>query len=324
MHDGLPPAAIATSALVKRFGEKEALAGLDLSIPSGCVYGVLGPNGAGKTTAVRVLSTLVRPDSGEATVLGHDVVREADRVRSRIAVTGQSASLDEDLHGRENLLLLGRLLGFDSRLTAERADQVLNAFDLQDAGGRKVSTYSGGMRRRLDIGASLLSTPDLLFLDEPTTGLDPRSRNQVWQLIRLIVDNGTTVVLTTQYMEEANHLADRIVVIDSGRAIAEGTPSELKSSVGAGSICLRLAEVKDAERAEEILLQRFGSVSLSDHDSRLLTSRSQQPTSTQTANDAASVLAELTRDGIALEDFSLGQPSLDEVFMALTQRKEAA
>jgi daunorubicin/doxorubicin transport system ATP-binding protein len=217
--------AIETTDLVKSFGDNRAVDGVDLAVPAGTVYGVLGPNGAGKTTVVRMLATLLRPDGGSARVFGHDVVREADAVRTRVSLTGQYASVDEDLTGAENLVLLCRLLGYRKPAAQARAAQQLEAFGLTEAAGRQVKKYSGGMRRRLDIAASILNTPDLLFLDEPTTGLDPRSRNQVWDIIRVVVANGTTVLLTTQYLDEADRLAARIAVIDHGKVIAEGTPA---------------------------------------------------------------------------------------------------
>jgi ABC-2 type transport system ATP-binding protein len=209
--------AIEASGLVKQFGDTRAVGGVDLSVRLGAVYGFLGPNGAGKTTTIRMLATLLEPDAGTARVLGHDVVRDADAVRRRVSLTGQFASVDEELTGCENLVLLGRLLGYPRPRTRARADELLDAFGLGEAGKRQVKTYSGGMRRRLDIAASLVVTPELMFLDEPTTGLDPRSRNQVWEIIRALVADGTTVLLTTQYLEEADQLADRIAVIDDGR-----------------------------------------------------------------------------------------------------------
>jgi daunorubicin/doxorubicin transport system ATP-binding protein len=227
--------AVEASGLARSFGRTRAVDGVDLSVPNGSVYGLLGPNGAGKTTTTRMLATLLRPDAGTARVLGHDIVREADAVRGRVSLTGQYASLDEDLTGRENLIFIARLLGYRRRRAKERAAQLLEAFGLAEAATRSVRTYSGGMRRRLDIAASLVVTPELLFLDEPSTGLDPRSRNQVWQIVRALAAGGTTVLLTTQYLDEADQLADRIAVIDRGKVIAEGTPVELKDSLGAGS-----------------------------------------------------------------------------------------
>src|ERR687898_2559633 len=232
--------AIEASGLVKTFGETQAVDGVDLAVPRGSVYGVLGPNGAGKTTTIRMLATLLRPDSGTARVLGHDIVDEADAVRGRMTLTGQLASVDEDLTGRENLILLARLLGFGRASARKRAAELLEAFDLTDAAGRQVKNYSGGMRRRLDIAASIVVTPELMFLDEPTTGLDPRSRNQVWALIRQFAAQGTTILLCTQYLDEADQLADGIAVIDRGKVIAEGTPGQLKASVGSGALHVRL------------------------------------------------------------------------------------
>src|SRR5215216_5368860 len=222
--------AIEASGLRKAFGATRAVDGVDLAVPRGAVYGVLGPNGAGKTTTIRMLATLLRPDAGSAHVLGHDIVAEADAVRGLVSLTGQLASVDEDLTGRENLILLARLLGLRRADARTRATELLEAFELGDAAGRLVKHYSGGMRRRLDIAASIVVTPQLMFLDEPTTGLDPRSRNQVWDIVRAIAAEGTTVLLTTQYLEEADRLAGRLAVIDHGKLIAEGTSRELKRS----------------------------------------------------------------------------------------------
>ncbi|MFI7424047.1 ATP-binding cassette domain-containing protein [Nonomuraea sp. NPDC049684] len=311
--------AIQTSGLVKVFGDNRAVDGLDLEVPAGTVYGVLGPNGAGKTTAVRMLATLLRPDGGEATVFGHDVVREADAVRSRVSLTGQYASVDEDMTGAENLILLGRLLGHRKPAARERAAQLLEAFGLTEAAGRQVKTYSGGMRRRIDIAASILNTPDLLFLDEPTTGLDPRSRNQVWDIVRIVVAHGTTVLLTTQYLEEADRLAGRIAVIDHGRVIAEGTPGELKSSVGAGSVHVRLRDPATRPEAERLLSQILDAPVYLDADPVSLTARiTGHGREAAAAEQASRALGRLAEAGIVVDDFSLGQPSLDEVFLALT------
>jgi daunorubicin/doxorubicin transport system ATP-binding protein len=306
--------AIETKGLVKTFGETRAVDGIDLTVPAGTVYGVLGTNGAGKTTEVKVLATLLRPDGGEARVFGHDVLREADAVRGRVSLTGQYASVDEDLTGTENLVLLGRLLGHRKRRAAERAEQLLAAFGLAEAGGKQVKNYSGGMRRRIDIAASILNTPDLLFLDEPTTGLDPRSRNQVWDIVRAVVAQGTTVLLTTQYLDEADQLASRIAVIDKGRVIAEGTKGELKASVGVGTVHVRLREAGQRLEAQTVLTKALDAHVTLDADPVALTAR----LSSTAAEQAARALSELAHYGITVDNFSLGQPSLDEVFLALT------
>jgi ABC-2 type transport system ATP-binding protein len=276
------------------------------------VYGLLGPNGAGKTTTIRMLATLLRPDAGTARVFGHDVVREADAVRSRVSLTGQFASVDEDLTGFENLVLLARLLGYSRRQARERASELLDAFGLSEAAARQVKNYSGGMRRRLDIAASIVVTPDLMFLDEPTAGLDPRSRHQVWEIVRALVAGGTTVLLTTQYLDEADQLADRIAVIDHGRVIAEGTSGELKASVGSGALHVRLRDPEDRPEAERVLSQALGVAVRLDSDPAALSARVSDP------ERVAQALAELSRSGVAVTDFALGQPSLDEVFLALT------
>ncbi|MGA5383062.1 ATP-binding cassette domain-containing protein [Streptomyces pseudogriseolus] len=310
--------AIETAGLVKTFSETRAVDGVDLAVPTGTVYGVLGPNGAGKTTTVKMLATLLRPDGGVAQVFGHDVVREADAVRSRVSLTGQYASVDEDLTGTENLVLLGRLLGHRKPDARERAAQLLEAFGLTEAAGKQVKQYSGGMRRRIDIAASILNTPDLLFLDEPTTGLDPRSRNQVWDIVRAVVAQGTTVLLTTQYLDEADQLASRIAVIDKGRVIAEGTKGELKASVGAGSVHVRLRDPERRADAERLLRDLLLAEVQLEPDPVALTARLNAATSDTAADQAARALTELSRAGVTVDNFSLGQPSLDEVFLALT------
>ena len=311
--------AIETSGLVKTFGKTRAVDGVDLAVPAGTVYGVLGPNGAGKTTAVKMLATLLRPDGGEARVFGHDVVREADAVRSRVSLTGQYASVDEDLTGTENLVLIARLLGHRKPKARERSAHLLEAFGLTDAADRQVKNYSGGMRRRIDIAASILKTPDVLFLDEPTTGLDPRSRNQVWDIVRVIVAQGTTVMLTTQYLDEADQLASRIAVIDRGKVIAEGTPGELKASVGAGSIHVRLRDGAQRESALRVLTTVLGTGVQLDADPVALTAQLSGEDSDRVAAEQASrALAELAAAGITVDNFALGQPTLDEVFLALT------
>ena len=308
-----PTLAIEASGLVKAFGEVRAVDGVDLAVPAGGVYGFLGPNGAGKTTAIRTLATLLRPDGGEARVFGHDIVREPDAVRSRVSLTGQFASVDEELTGAENLVLLGRLLGFSRGQARERAGELLDAFGLAEAGDRLVKTYSGGMQRRLDIAASIVATPELIFLDEPTTGLDPRSRNQVWEIVRALVAQGTTVLLTTQYLDEADRLADRIAVIDHGRIIAEGTSRELKASVGSGAVHVRLNDPEQRPEAQRLLTQALGVPVHLESDPVAVSARVGDA-----AETVAHALAELARAGVAVTDFSLGQPSLDEVFLALT------
>ncbi|MBD3547055.1 ATP-binding cassette domain-containing protein [Streptomyces sp. JV180] len=317
--------AIETTGLVKVFGENRAVDGIDLAVPTGTVYGVLGPNGAGKTTAVRMLATLLRPDGGTARVFGKDVVKDADAVRSRVSLTGQYASVDEDLTGSENLILLGRLLGHSKPAARNRADQLLDGFGLSDAAGRQVKNYSGGMRRRIDIAASILNTPDVLFLDEPTTGLDPRSRNQVWDIVRAVVAHGTTVLLTTQYLDEADQLASRIAVIDHGRVIAEGTKGELKASVGAGTVHVRLREAGQRAEAQKVLALALNTDVQTEADPVALTARMEGQSSDRgAAEQAGRALAELARCGITVDNFSLGQPSLDEVFLALTDKKGVA
>jgi ABC-2 type transport system ATP-binding protein len=303
--------AIEASGLMKSFGSVRAVDGVDLAVRSGSVYGVLGPNGAGKTTTIRMLATLLRPDAGSARVLGHDIVQEADAVRGLVSLTGQLASVDEDLSGRENLILLGRLLGLKRTHAKTRAGELLEAFGLADAAGRLVKHYSGGMRRRLDIAASLVVTPQLMFLDEPTTGLDPRSRNQVWDIIRALVAEGTTILLCTQYLDEADNLADGIAVIDHGRVIAEGTPGQLKASVGSGALHVRLLDPEQRPEAERVLERELGSVHLEPDPAALSASCAD-------ADRAAEAVAALSRSSVRIGSFSLGQPTLDEVFLALT------
>ena len=304
--------AIEASGLRKSFGDTRAVCGVDLAVRRGSVYGILGPNGAGKTTTIRMLATLLRPDEGEARVLGHDVVREAREVRRLVSLTGQLASVDEDLTGRENLILIGRLLGYGRDQARRRADDLLEAFGIADAAGRLVKNYSGGMRRRLDIAASLVVTPELMFLDEPTTGLDPRSRNQVWDIVRALSGAGTTVLLCTQYLDEADQLADGIAVIDQGKVIAEGTPAQLKASVGSGTLRIRLLDPEKRQLAEPILARAFNCEVHFEADPAALSAPC------GSADQAAEVVGELTRQGIEVANFSLGQPSLDEVFLALT------
>jgi ABC-2 type transport system ATP-binding protein len=304
--------AIETTALVKTFGKTRAVDGVDLGIRSGSVYGLLGPNGAGKTTIIRVLTTLLKPSGGRALVLGHDVSREAAVVRQKISLTGQYASVDEDLTGHENLVLVSRLMGLSWRDAKLRATELLEAFGLADAAGKQVRTYSGGMRRRIDIAASLVTRPEILFLDEPTTGLDPRSRNQVWDLVRNIAADGTTVLLTTQYLEEADRLAERMAVIDHGRVIAEGTSRDLKASVGSNTLHFHLRDPAQRTEAHRLIAGALGNGVLPATDPSAFSIK------VADAAMAADLLGTLARAGIAVTDFSIGAPSLDDVFFALT------
>ncbi|MGK5630691.1 ATP-binding cassette domain-containing protein [Streptomyces sp. URMC 123] len=302
--------AIRAEGLVKRFKETQALAGVDLAARTGTVLGLLGPNGAGKTTAVRIFATLLRPDGGRAEVAGHDVVREAGKVRSVIGLTGQYAAVDENLTGTENLLMIGRLLGMPRGDARSRAAELLERFQLSDASGRAAKTYSGGMRRRLDLAASLVGRPQILFLDEPTTGLDPHSRGELWDMLRGLVAEGVTALLTTQYLNEADQLADRIVVIDKGRVIAEGTPDELKSAVGGQVLQLRPVRAADLPRAHALVAEAAGPQTQIEGEEI-----------TVPVNDPALmpvVVRRLDQDGIAVGELTLRRSSLDEVFLALT------
>jgi ABC-2 type transport system ATP-binding protein len=305
--------AIEASGLVKVFGKTRAVDGVDLAVRTGSVYGFLGPNGAGKTTTIRILATLLRPDAGSARVLGHDIVREADAVRSRVSLTGQFASVDEELTGAENLILLARLLGYSRAQSKERAEELLDAFGLTDAADRQVKKYSGGMRRRLDIAASIVITPDLMFLDEPTTGLDPRSRNQVWDIVRALVGEGTTVLLTTQYLDEADQLADRIAVIDHGRVIAEGTSGELKASIGGDRIDVVVRSAGEVPTAAKIV----GRVCVADPEIERDARRVSAPVGDRVAT-LTEVVRALDDAGLAAEDIGLRRPTLDDVFLRLT------
>ncbi|EAR51498.1 multidrug ABC transporter ATP-binding protein [Oceanicola granulosus HTCC2516] len=310
--------AIDVRGLQRHFGKVKAVAGIDLAVARGQIFAVLGPNGAGKTTLLRMLATLLPPTDGSATVVGHDLAREAEAVRGKIAMTGQFASLDEDLTGRENLIMLARLWGFGRRQARERARALLADFDLADAATRQVKDYSGGMRRRLDIAASLIVTPELLFLDEPTTGLDPNARAGVWRLIRGLAASGVTILLTTQYLEEADQLADRIAVIDHGRKIAEGTSRELKAQTGSGVLQVVPAAAGEAEAALAVLGEGAQYSAEGGRISLPVTG----------AAEARARLAALEAAGIEVAEFSLGSPSLDEVFFALTgkplEEEEAA
>ncbi|MDR0848223.1 MAG: ATP-binding cassette domain-containing protein [Propionibacteriaceae bacterium] len=303
--------AVEAHGLVKNFGTNRAVDGVDLAVPAGSVYGFLGPNGAGKTTTIRLLATLLRPDAGQASVFGHDVVREAGKVRHLIGVTGQYASVDEDLTARENLILFGCLQGLSRSTAKERADQLLEEFTLTDAASRALKKFSGGMRRRLDLAVSLISVPPLVFLDEPTTGLDPRTRNQMWDTIRSLVARGVTILLTTQYLDEADQLADRIAVIDRGAVVAEGTASELKASVGNSTMELHLNDHDEAELAAEIVGLALG-VRAKAHHGGLVTAPLSDP------GTVFMPLEALHEHSIAIASVAVAQPTLDEVFLTIT------
>jgi ABC-2 type transport system ATP-binding protein len=314
--DGL---AIEAHGLVKVYGRHRALDGIDLTVRRGQVFGFLGPNGAGKTTTIRVLATLARPDGGTARVLGFDAASEADEIRARVAVTGQFASLDEDLTGYENLIVFGRLRGLGRAASKQRADELLAAFGLTGAASRPVGTYSGGMRRRLDIGASLIVTPDLLFLDEPTTGMDPRSQIQVWELVRQIAAAGTTVLLTTQYLEEADQLAGQIAVIDRGRIVAEGTSAQLKARVGSGTLHIRLIDGEQRSEARAVLATTLQSPVQLGADPLALSAPLATPAdAADVGRLVGSVMTRLWQARVAVAEVTLGQPSLHEAFLALT------
>ncbi|MBB5083131.1 ATP-binding cassette domain-containing protein [Nonomuraea endophytica] len=308
--------AIEAEGLAKRYGETTALAGVDLVVPPGRLLGVLGPNGAGKTTAVRILATLLAPDAGRATVGGFDVVRESHQVRTLIGLTGQYAAVDEMLTGVENLLMIGRLLGLSRSESRARAAQLLDRFDLADAGGRAAKTFSGGMRRRLDLAASLVGRPQVLFLDEPTTGLDPRSRTDLWGVVRGLMADGVTVLLTTQYLEEADQLADDIVVFDHGRVIASGTSDELKSTTGAQVLevsPLRADQLGLVAKVVEAVVETppevaNGKVTVAVHDPQVV----------------PAVVRRLDELGVVASELALRKSSLDEVFLSLTGHRADA
>ena len=314
----MPTNAITAEGLVKiyksRKSEVRALDGIDLEVAEGTVLGLLGPNGAGKTTTVRILATLLKPDAGRATVAGFDVVKQADQLRQVIGLSGQFAAVDENLTGRENLWMFGRLYQLSSMEARRRADELIEQFDLADAGDRVVKTYSGGMRRRLDLGSALIGRPRILFMDEPTTGLDPRSRLGMWDVIRGLVREGTTLLLTTQYLEEADELADSIAVVDHGKIIARGTADELKSQVGGERIEVVVRDRVAVPRARELLQADCnGEVTLDEHTRRLTVPAS---------GGGATVLVQVVRDlddaGIVIDDIGLRRPTLDDVFLALT------
>ena len=304
--------AIEAEGLVKDFGKVRALDGIDMVAREGSVFGLLGPNGAGKTTAIRVLSTLLQPTAGRAAVGGYDVVRQPREVRRLIGLTGQYAAVDELLSGQENLYMIGRLLGLSTRDARARGKELLDAFDLSDAAGKYVKQYSGGMRRRLDLAASLVGRPQFLYLDEPTTGLDPRSRLELWGMIRTLVAQGTTVLLTTQYLEEADRLADEIVVIDKGRVIAAGTPAQLKMRIAGQVLEARPVDPADLAAVEKILSSFAVGDEAAYNDGQLVT------VSIAERSALGQAVRRLDEEGIVVEDLSLRRPSLDEVFLAIT------
>ncbi|MCX5314045.1 ATP-binding cassette domain-containing protein [Streptomyces sp. NBC_00154] len=306
--------AVLSESLEKYYGDVHALRGLDLAVAEGAVCGVLGPNGAGKTTAVRVLTTLTAPDGGSARVAGHDVVREAGSVRAAIGVTGQNASVDGELTGRQNLRLFAKLLRFRGEAARSRADELLERFELTDVADRPARTYSGGMHRRLDLAASLLTRPRVLFLDEPTTGLDPHSRNQIWAAVRELADRGTTVLLTTQYLEEADQLADDIVLIDRGRTAHRGTPAELKALIGSYAEVV-VPRASALIPAAAVLDQLTGAEPVIDHERRTVGA-----VATDTTLTLPRIVRELDAADVPLIDVSLRPPTLDEVFLRLTGR----
>jgi len=305
---------IVAEQLRKRFGDTTALDGFDLAVPAGSVCGLLGPNGAGKTTAVRILTTLVRPDGGRAEVAGFDVVRQSAQARSRFGLVGQHAAVDEILSGRQNLVMFARLYHLGRREAHRRADELLARFGLAGTGAKPVGKYSGGMRRRLDLAASLILAPPVLLLDEPTTGLDPRGRVEVWEAVRALVAGGTTVLLTTQHLDEADQLADAICVIDAGRAVAVGTPDELKSRLGGDRLDVVLRHAADLSAAAAIVARAAGGEATVDPDARRLSAPVRDRVAALTG-----VARGLADAGIAAEDLALRRPTLDEVFLRLTQ-----
>ncbi|WP_305092485.1 ATP-binding cassette domain-containing protein [Prescottella sp. R16] len=304
--------AIEAVGLVKTFGRQRAVDGVSLTVPTGSVYGVLGPNGAGKTTTVRMLATLLRPDGGQARVFGRDVVRESTAVRSLVGVTGQYASVDEDLTATENLVIFSRLLGLSRGSAKRKAADLLEEFALTEAASKPLKNFSGGMRRRLDLAASLIAHPPLLFLDEPTTGLDPRTRAQMWETIRRLVAEGSTVLLTTQYLDEADQLADRIAVIDRGRVIADGTADELKASVGTSALQVTLADRSRLDEARTLISTALGTAATVTPESGRITAPLQDPSVT------ADLLVRLRDRSIAVDELTVSKPSLDEVFLTIT------
>jgi len=309
--------AIEAEHLVKQYGDTRAVDDVSFSVPQGTVLGLLGPNGAGKTTTVRMMTTLSIPTSGTARVAGFDVVSDPDAVRHRMGLTAQSATVDELLTGRENLRLIGDLYGLDRALVKRSTEELLERFSLSQSGNKVVKDYSGGMRRRLDLAASLIATPPVLFLDEPTTGLDPRSRVELWGVLRDLVRDGTTLFLTTQYLDEADQLADNIVVVDHGRIIAQGTPLELKDSSGAASLVITVSRPGEVEAAADIVRAEVGEIHV-DRDSRHITAAAEG------VSALTRIAARLEAAGIELDDIGLQRPSLDDVFLSLTGHRAEA
>lgn len=304
--------AVEAHGLVKTFGENRAVDGVDLNVRAGTVYGVLGPNGAGKSTVISMLATLLKPDAGSALVFGHDVQREAQVVRQLIGVTAQFASVDEKLSATENLIIFSRLLGLSRSEARRKSTQLLEDFGLTDAASRPLAKFSGGMRRRLDLAASLIAQPPLIFLDEPTTGLDPRTRSQMWDTIRRLVSSGSTVLLTTQYLEEADQLADRVAVIDAGRVVAEGTADELKASVGESSLQLRLSDPADLDAARRTIGSVLGVPAVISPEAGRITAPMTDP------DRVTDLFIAFREAGIHLSEMSVQKPTLDEVFLTLT------
>lgn len=303
---------IKTKDLKKSYGDNHVLRGISLQVERGTMLALLGPNGAGKTTTVRILSTLLEPDGGKVTVEGHDVVEEAEKVRSVIGLTGQSAAVDELLTGRENLIMMGRLYRLTKQSAIARSEELLNEFDLVEAAGRPVRTYSGGMRRRLDLAVSLIATPPIIFLDEPTTGLDPRSRLVMWDIINRLKQNGATILLTTQYLEEADQLADNIVLIDGGKVIAEGSAKELKSRVGKDRLVITFKSKKDVAAISKVLSKKIAYTDNENLQVTLLISG--------TGSDVRSILDTIDKEKVVIASMDIHKPTLDDVFLTLTDK----
>ena len=308
--------AVDAQGLIKTFGDNRAVDGVSLQVPVGSIYGVLGPNGAGKSTTINMLATLMRPDGGSAKIFGHDILKEAHVVRQLIGVTGQEATVDEALSATENLVIFGRLLGLKPANARKKAAELLEEFSLTDAAKRPLNKFSGGMRRRLDLAASLIAQPPLIFLDEPTTGLDPRTRNQMWDTIRRLVKSGSTILLTTQYLDEADQLADRIAVIDHGKVIADGTASELKDSISTTTLQLRLQTTSKLPQAKKIIESALGMMPINP-ESTLLTAPMSDP------DKVTDLLLALRGAGIHLTEVSVQKPTLDEVFLTITGKPTA-